>query len=294
MKTWILLLGISTVLSLVTLHGGNQNPAETPKAKKTLSPDNVEIAYTTYGSGKTTVIFIHGGFADQGYWKNQVKPFAKNYGVITVDLAGHGKSGKNREKWDIYAFARDVCAVMKKENVQQAVLVGNSLGGPVALETTRLMPNNVVGIVPVDNFQYLRAATPEADEYFKKQAQAYRSDFTGTMRKMVRHLFHEDVDPKLYAEIEKKMLNHSGEIAAAMLESFAGYDMAETAKKVPHPIRCINGDLMPTAIEKNREIHPDFDAVILTHTGHYPMLERPELFNRHLMEILEELEKPEK
>lgn len=290
MKTWVLILGITTLLSLITLHGGNQNPVESPKMKKTLSADKVEIAYTTYGSGKITVIFIHGGFAEQGFWKNQVKLFAKNYGVITLDLAGHGKSGKNREKWNISAFAQDVCAVMKKENVQQAVLVGNSLGGAVALETTWLMPNNVACIVPVDTFQDISIVAPP--DYFKKQAQAFRSDFTGTMRNMVRALFHEDADPGLYAQVEKKMLNNSSEIAVAMSESFAGYSMVETAKKLPHPIRCINGDrLLPTSIEKNREIHPDFDAVILPHTGHYPMLERPELFNKHLLEILEKLEK---
>jgi pimeloyl-ACP methyl ester carboxylesterase len=36
-------------------------------------------------------------------------------------------------------------------------------------------------------------------------------------------------------------------------------------------------------------IHPDFNAVVLSHTGHYPMLERPKLFNRHLEKILKNL-----
>jgi pimeloyl-ACP methyl ester carboxylesterase len=73
------------------------------------------------------------------------------------------------------------------------------------------------------------------------------------------------------------------------MEFFATYDLVEAAKQVPHPIRCINGDLYPTLVEKNREIHPDFNAVILPHTGHYPMLEKPELFNRHLEKILLEI-----
>jgi pimeloyl-ACP methyl ester carboxylesterase len=60
---------------------------------------------------------------------------------------------------------------------------------------------------------------------------------------------------------------------------------------VTHPIRCINGDLYPTQVEKNRTIHPDFDAVTLPHTGHYPMLEQPKLFNRYLEGILSQIKK---
>ena len=55
------------------------------------------------------------------------------------------------------------------------------------------------------------------------------------------------------------------------------------------PIRCINGDLYATDIEGNRAIYPDFDAVVLPHTGHYPMLECPEEFNRQLERVLSAL-----
>lgn len=289
MKTWILKLGIFTIFFLIALQAGGQEPPEAPGKGKTVSADKTEIVYTALGSGKTAVIFIHGGFADRTFWSNQMKPFAKKYRVIALDLAGHGESGKNRTRWNLVTFAEDVRAVMEKEKINRAVLVGNSLGGPVALETARLVPNKVVAIVAVDTFQSLSIQTPP--DYFKKQAAALRSDFAGTMRQMVRTLVHADADPKLYAWVEKKMLNHSPQLAVAMMESFAtsNMNMTETVKKLRHPIRCINGDLYPTQVEQNRAIHPDFDAVILPHTGHYPMLERPELFNRHLEEILEKI-----
>lgn len=284
MSARILKLGIITIFFLIALQAeGKQNPVEVPNVRKTVSADKVEIVYTILGSGETAVIFIHGGFADRSYWSNQMKPFAAKYRIIALDLAGHGESGKNRKKWNLPAFAEDVRAVMEKEKIHRAVLVGNSLGGPVALETTRLLPDRVVGIVAVDTFQVFMMPPPA---HFQEQAQAFRSDFAGTMRKMVRSLFHTDADPALYTQVEKKMLNASSEMAASFMESFATYDMVESIKKVPHPIRCINGDLFPTQVEKNRLLHPDFDAVILLHTGHYPMLERPELFNRHLEKIL--------
>jgi len=289
---WIQRLGIIIVSLLIALPAaGSQHPAGIPIVKKVPSADGVEIVYSIQGKGKPSVIFIHGGFADRSFWRNQVKPFSKKYSVIALDLAGHGESGKNRKKWDLIGFAQDVRAVIEKENIRRAVLVGNSLGGPVALEAARLLPDNVIGIVAVDTFQDLNLNLKARSDYFQKIVQAFRSDFAGTMRQMVRALFHADADPELYRQVEKKMLKGSIEMAVGLMESFMTYDGVKTLKKLPHPIRCINGDLMPTQVEKNRTFHPDFDAVILPHTGHYPMLERPELFNRHLEEILENLVK---
>ncbi len=288
MLLWIQKIGIIAIFFLITLPVvGNQETIGGPKEGKTISADGVEIVYTSQGSGETAIIFIHGGFADRSFWANQMKPFSEKYRVITLDLAGHGDSGKNRVKWNLFAFAQDVRAVIEKENINRAVLVGNSLGGPVALETALLLPGKVVCIVAVDTFQDFSARPPAG--YYQKIAAAFRSDFTGAMRQMVRSLFHTDADPALYAQVEKKMLNNSGEMTAALMDSFETYDTAESAKKAPQPIRCINGDLYPTQVEKNRAIHPDFNAVIIPHSGHYPMLEQPELFNRRLAQILESL-----
>ncbi|MDQ1351696.1 MAG: Alpha/beta fold hydrolase [Acidobacteriota bacterium] len=290
MLLWIKKVGIIAIFFLIALPVvGNQETAGDPKVGKAVSADGVEIAYTIQGNGETTIVFIHGGFADQSFWGNQVKPFSEKYRIITLDLAGHGNSGKNRVKWNLAAFGQDVRAVIEKENINRAVLVGNSLGGPVALEAALLLPKKVVCVVAVDTFQDLTVRPPAG--YFQKVGAAFRADFAGAMRQMVRSLFHPDADPTLFAQVEKKMLNNSSERTASIMESFDAYDPAEIAKKTTLPIRCINGDLYPTQVEKNRAVHPDFDAVIIKHCGHYPMLEQPELFNRRLAEILESLGK---
>lgn len=57
-----------------------------------LSFDAEHIAYDVVGKGETALIFIHGWSCDGRYWQNQLSVFAKEYQVITVDLAGHGHS----------------------------------------------------------------------------------------------------------------------------------------------------------------------------------------------------------
>jgi pimeloyl-ACP methyl ester carboxylesterase len=229
-------------------------------------------------------VFIHGGFADWTFWSNQIAAFAPTYRVIAVDLAGHGESGKGRARWTVSAFAGNVLAVIAKENVKRAVVIGNSLGGPVAMEVASALGSRVIGVVAVDTLHDMTVKPPPG--YYEKLAAAYRSDYQGTLRRMVDTLFHKDTDPDLRAPLEKTMLaNGTASGAISLMESFASYKYPT----ITQPIRCINGDLYPTQVENNRKVHADFEAVIMTHAGHYPMLERPAEFNQHLRAIVTSL-----
>ncbi len=283
-KTIMLTLVIVPFLA-AWASGGDQ-----PETKKTKAPDRVEIVYSAAGQGEPSLLFIHGGFADRGFWSNQMTAFAPHHRVIAVDLAGHGDSGKNRKVWGIVPFAEDVRAVAEKENLHRLVILGNSLGGPVAVEAARLMPDRVIAVVPVDTLQSLTQQPPA--NWAHEQAKAFRADFTGTMKQMVHSLFHPDADPALVKRVEEQMLhNTSPETAAAVMEGLAGYDMISPVKQLRIPIRCINGDLFPTSVEENRKVYADFDAIVLKHMGHYPMLENPTLFNDSLEKILKDLGK---
>ncbi|MCP4213063.1 MAG: alpha/beta hydrolase [bacterium] len=253
------------------------------KTRSTLSQDGVKIVYKSGGNGEITLLFIHGGYADKSYWRNQLTHFALKHRVIAVDLAAHGQSGKNRDVFSMKAFALDVLAVMEKEKVNRAILIGNSLGGPTALEAAILLPGEVLGIVGVDTFNDIQAKRPAG--FFKKLIQSVRSDFEGTMTGMAKSVLRDGERNPLYGELHKKMLTFPRDDVVKVLEYLEEYDLLETIKKVPHPIRCINGDTYATYVEKNRRVHADFNAVILPKTGHYPMLERPEKFN-HLLETV--------
>jgi len=283
--TWVMILAL--LIFSVFYGNGSTKQSDCSTKKTATSFDGVEIVYSVQGTTEPALIFIHGGFADRSFWSDQRRHFARYYKVIALDLAGHGESGKKRKDWSIASFAEDVSAVIKTEKIRKAVLIGNSLGGPVCLKTAHLISDAIIAVVAVDTLQDISRRIPSS--YYREQAEAYRKDFTGTMKKMVRFLFHPDTYPELMAQVERRMLDNSPEMAAALMESFADFDMVELVKNISIPIRCINGDLYPTQVEKNRGIYTDFDAVILPNTGHYPMREDPELFNQHLETILKEL-----
>ena len=246
--------------------------------------DGVEIVYSAAGAGEPALIFIHGGLANRAFWDGQLREFAARHRTIALDLAGHGESGVDRKKWGIPEFGADVKAVVDAEKAKRVIIFGNSLGGPVAVEAALLLPGRVLGVVGVDTFQLIDyQITPEE---WQKRARMFEDDYPGALKQMVGMLFHKDADPAVVADAEKRMAGTSPAAAKAMFLSIGGYDGGAAARRLTAPIRAINGDLYPTDVAANRKLKPDFDAVIMKHMGHYPMLERPGEFNRLVAETI--------
>lgn len=155
----VALHGVRYVALALLLALGHQALAtEVNWPRMTDSADGVPIAYEVQGSGEPTLVFIHGWSSDGRYWRWQLPYFSQNHRVITLDLAGHGHSGLGRDAYTMPAFGEDVKAVLDDLEVERAILIGHSMGGPVSVEAARLMPKGVIGIVSVDTFQHLAAA----------------------------------------------------------------------------------------------------------------------------------------
>src|SRR5260370_6499228 len=116
------------------LESGSQpeREAESPLAKKTFrAGDGLGLVGEVRGQGDTALVFLHGWCGDSEYWKHQVRPFAADYPVVTLDQAGHGESGKDRKAWSAAGLAGDVEAVAQPLGPHPAVLRGRCMGGPV-------------------------------------------------------------------------------------------------------------------------------------------------------------------
>src|SRR5438552_4042219 len=94
-----------------------------------VSADGVPIRYEAYGAGEPALVFVHGWALDRRLWAAQVASFAPHHRVVTLDLAGHGESGRLRTEWTMGAFAEDVCAVLDQASLGPSVLIGHSMSG---------------------------------------------------------------------------------------------------------------------------------------------------------------------
>jgi pimeloyl-ACP methyl ester carboxylesterase len=281
------MLAVAALLAAAACASGEESMDVQIERKTCLAGDGVPIVYSVAGTGNPALVFIHGGLADRTFWDGQLRVFASRHRVVALDLPGHGESGLDRKKWGLPEFGADVKAVIEAEKLKSVIIFGNSLGGPVAIEAALLLTDRVIGVVGVDTFQVLDyRITPEEA---KQRAESFHRDFAGALKQMVRMLFHSDADPALVADAERRMAGTSPEAAQAMFISFSGYDAGAAARQLTMPLRAINGDLYPTDVAGNRKVKADFDAVIMNHMGHYPMLERPKEFNDLVREVVTSL-----
>jgi pimeloyl-ACP methyl ester carboxylesterase len=110
------------------------------------APDGVRIVYDDRGQGATALVFVHCWSCDRTFWREQADVFSDGYRVVTLDLAGHGESGKNRKTWTVAGLGGDVRAVVEKLGLKRVILVGHSMGGPVSLDAARQLRGRVVGV----------------------------------------------------------------------------------------------------------------------------------------------------
>ena len=245
--------------------------------------DGTPIAYHAEGQGRPAVVFIHCWSGNQGYWNGVLPEVAKTHRVVTLDLAGHGKSGRGRKAWTMQAYGADVKTVVEKLGLGKIILVGHSMGGPVALEAARIMPERVVGIVPVDTLLDADARDPKGDAEYLAQMKA---DLPGTTRQFIPAIFGKEADPQLVKRVADEMAAADPAAAIGSMESLMAYDEAAGLKATRAPIKAINGDRRAANLAANRKYHPNFDAVSIAGSGHFPQFEKPAEFLKALLETL--------
>jgi pimeloyl-ACP methyl ester carboxylesterase len=248
------------------------------------SRDGVHIQYRVYGDGEPAVVLVHCWSCDSSYWRAQIEPLKAHHRVITVDLAGHGASGRNRTDWSIANFADDVAAAVQASGPGRVVLVGHSMGGAVVLEAASRLGERLDGIVGIDSFKRIDQPPPPRAAVDKRIAE-FRADFIGTTRKFVTESFFTPAsDPQLIRKIADDMSLAPPEVAIASIAAVNAADFRDVLPRLTVPVVAINSDLPPpTDEERIRKVAPTFRAVVIADTGHFLHMEDPERFNPVLL-----------
>lgn len=280
MKSRILLFSAVIIfsVSIIQAAGG-----------KVKSSDGVEIAYSVSGKGEPALIFVHGWGWDQSLWKKQIAKFSSKYKVVTLDLAGHGESGKKRKSFTIKAFSDDVVSVVNKLKLNKVILVGHSMGGIINLEVYRQIKDKVVGIIGADTYQlFQKGENPKSAEDYLT---TFKENYLGSVREYVRTLFLESADSAFVEGMVKRMQKLPPEIGMDIFRNIYQYNSLKAATELQPRIIAVNGQKFKVKETENIKILPGFTAKIIRGTGHFPMIENPERFDELLQEAINELTK---
>jgi pimeloyl-ACP methyl ester carboxylesterase len=108
------------------------------------------LAYTEYGDGPRVVVLLHGLLLSQRMHEPLARALAERGNrVITLDLLGHGRSERPLEPacYSMTLFGQQTIALLEHLEIEEAVVLGTSLGANTALEAAALAPERLRGMV---------------------------------------------------------------------------------------------------------------------------------------------------
>jgi pimeloyl-ACP methyl ester carboxylesterase len=264
-----------------------QRGAPGPEQGSVLSADRTEINYSVYGEGETALVFVHCWCCDQGYWREQVNAFSHDYKVVTIDLAGHGISGKGRTDYTLPAFGMDVASVVKHLQLDRVILIGHSMGGGVILAAAHQLKEQTLALIGVDTYQGFQYTL--SDSMIAQFVQPFRQDFYNATVGFVHGMFPPDADSMLVQKIAEDMAEGPPDVGISAMIRNISTDPIELLEGLDIPIYSINSRMFPVDVKANRELYPDFEVRFIEGVGHFIQLEDPQAFNEKFDSLLKEI-----
>ena len=108
--------------------------------------NGINLYFETHGSGRP-LILLHGGLGSGEMFGPVLPALAERHQVIAVDLQGHGRTADIDRPLDIRLMADDIAALIDHLGLVKPDIVGDSLGGGVALHTAAKYPAKVGRLV---------------------------------------------------------------------------------------------------------------------------------------------------
>ncbi len=246
------------------------------------SADGSPILYGTAGQSDVTIVFIHCWTCNHEFWQPQVDHFSRTHRVAWLDLAGHGLSGSMRKDYTIEAFGADVAAVVNEIGAERVILVGHSMGGPVAIEAAKLLGERVIGIVGVDTF-YTPFQWPKTEAEIESFVKPFRENFRATSEGMVRSMFTPNANPAVIDWVLEQMSAADPKMGTSAIYSifrWSAKNVPGTLKQYADKLRNING--APTG----KETSLDESVTLVPQVGHFVAQVKPNEFNQILAGII--------
>jgi pimeloyl-ACP methyl ester carboxylesterase len=260
--------------------------------------------YWAMGSQGTPIVLIHGISCSALEWEHVIDELSAQHQVFALDLLGHGLTDKPLEAtYDVAALSKFTLAFMDAVGLTTASLVGNSLGGRIAIECAAVAPHRVTAVVlsapaGVNNptlFDFRLASIPFLGEILTAPNQI------GT-GKIWRSAF---ADPKLatHAMVAEKValakLPGAGKAFLKCLRYMLGLggfkskamaDTREKIKRIKSPALVVWGrqdKFLPIShLATFLELMPQAESVIMERCGHVPMIEFPKEFSQLVLSFL--------
>lgn len=250
------------------------------------------VHYETYGSGMP-VILLHGWLGSWGLWQPTMEALGARYRCYALDFWGFGESGKKRESYQVSDFMDLVKQFMDALGIEAAPLIGHSMGGTTALGTAVRYPERVRRVCVIGS----PIVGSSLSVFLKLAGIPWIGSLVRNLPSLLAfglRLFAPLItrNPKLwYPMITRDISRTTVESFFSSIGSLGRTDLRPHLNGMQIPVMGVYG--MRDVI-----VHPKQYAVlqasirhariaIMPRSGHFPMLDEPELYLGHIRTFLE-------
>lgn len=256
-----------------------------------IKANGISMNYEVKGKGQNLVL-IHGAGDNLNMWCHQVPVFSKSYRVITYDVRGSGETESPKGEYSISLFSEDVYQLLKAIRVEDAYLLGYSMGGRIALELALNHPELAKALVLANSSAGL---TPPAKSTERRRAMLElldKGDMKAFAEMMTTDAFSPGFKSKNPVEFENYMkvkLQNRPEGLARIMRLLGVPASPPDLGKVKCSVLLIvgqNDSIM--GVEQGKQTHKAIvgSKLVILPTGHAAAIELPEKFNSAVLEFL--------
>ena len=260
--------------------------------------NGITITYNDRGTG-LPLVFLHAFPLNRSMWAQQEDALCSQFRIITIDLRGHGESDAPLWRYTLEQFADDVCALLDRLSIQQAIFTGLSMGGYILFAFYRKYATRVKGLILADTKG--QADTAEGKEGRFQMAQtAYKKGPSAIADIMLPKLLSPatiQTNPDLVRQVRAMIEgNQISGIVGDLMAMAERPDSIPLLKQITCPTQIIVGELdqaTPPSDAKLMADHiPNSSLAVIPNAAHLANLEQPERFNQIVAALASELRKP--
>lgn len=240
----------------------------------------MKLHYSESGRG-TPVVLLHGFPLTSAIWAQQRQQLADRYRVITPDLRGHGQSPAPAGIYEMESLAGDVLELLDSLDIEQAAIMGHSMGGYVTLAAWRIAPARFLALGLIDS--QAGADTPEGRQGRMQLAEKVAAQGSqAAADAMLPRLFSPGVaaGSPIWEQVRGMILiTPQAGIIGALNGMAVRPDSNPILPGVDVPVLIVTGDkdqIIPVAkAEAMSTAIPNATLKVIANAAHMTMLEQP-------------------
>ena len=261
-------------------------------ATKFFTTNDVTLHYKTEGqSGSTPIVFLNSLGSDLRIWDNIVPYLAERHPIIRYDKRGHGLSDCPPAPYSIRDHTNDVAALVEFLGHEKAILIGDSVGGMIALDYAIQYPERADALVLCDTAAKLGTA-----DYWQERIEALQASGYSQLAEMILSRWfspgYSEHSPAEYSGYRNMLIRTPLAGYIGTCQAIRDADLRGPAQDmiVPALVLCGAEDSAtpPELVGELAEMLPNARFELIENAGHIPSIEQPQVMAEKIKSFLEE------